>query len=311
VQGRQRTFSRAGERRHTETVSEACACPLAYVRIAPRFLASPGRAHAGIFDTAFARLDVSKIPRYFSGHKNSFCTAERNTCKPPASKWLVHWTIFSIGSATWPCKAGEHPLVPSRIYAVTHRNWVNPSVALFTLEQLVLCKAVMASLLRPRSLAASTWGWRSDGAMDASKKSLMDKFAVMQISHDAPFVRALTDHDCPASTAAIHQQRYTEEKLEQSAIADAKPVTTQAIPDIGLSRLQAGDELLSSDMPHAQLVGNLMFLEGRTRSDSIQPVSALARYMLEPRQSRWQATKHLLRYVRGTTPLGLRTCGHS
>jgi hypothetical protein len=33
----------------------------------------PGRAHAGIFDTAFARLDVSKIPRHFSGRKNSFC----------------------------------------------------------------------------------------------------------------------------------------------------------------------------------------------------------------------------------------------
>jgi hypothetical protein len=90
--------------------------------------------------------------------------------------------------------------------------------------------------------------------MDAIEKSLMDKFVVMQMSHDAPFVCVLTDHDCPASTVAIHLQRYTEELLEQSAIADAKPVTTQTVPDVGLSRLQAGDELLSSDMPHAQLI---------------------------------------------------------
>jgi hypothetical protein len=61
----------------------------------------------------------------------------------------------------------------------------------------------MTSLLRPRSSAASTWSGRSDGAMDAIEKSLMDKFAVMQMSHDAPFVCVLTDHDCPASTVAI------------------------------------------------------------------------------------------------------------
>jgi hypothetical protein len=53
--------------------------------------------------------------------------------------------------------------------------------------------------------------------------------------------------------------------------------------------------------PHVyrQLIGSLMYLVN-TRSDICYEVNVLSQFMSLTRQTHWIATKHVLRYLRGT-----------
>ena len=65
-------------------------------------------------------------------------------------------------------------------------------------------------------------------------------------------------------------------------------------------------------------VGSLLYLSTRTRPDIAYAVGNSARYCSEPTNSHWCAVKRILRYLRGTTDLGLlyrpdnpNLCGYS
>jgi hypothetical protein len=60
-----------------------------------------------------------------------------------------------------------------------------------------------------------------------------------------------------------------------------------------------------SDEIDPQLIGSLMYLVN-TRPDSCYAVNVLSQSMSQPRQTHWIATKHVLRYIRGTVGYGLR-----
>jgi hypothetical protein len=53
-----------------------------------------------------------------------------------------------------------------------------------------------------------------------------------------------------------------------------------------------------------QLIGSLMYLVN-TRPDICFAVNTLSQFMVEPRRVHWVATKHVLRYLRGTIEYGL------
>ena len=53
-----------------------------------------------------------------------------------------------------------------------------------------------------------------------------------------------------------------------------------------------------------QLIGSLMYLVN-TRPDMRYAVNILSQYMVEPRRAHWVATKHVLRYLKGTIDYGL------
>jgi hypothetical protein len=59
--------------------------------------------------------------------------------------------------------------------------------------------------------------------------------------------------------------------------------------------------------PHLyrQLIVSLMYLVN-TRLDICYTVSVLSQFMSQSRQTHWIATKHVLRYLRGTVGYGLR-----
>jgi hypothetical protein len=54
-----------------------------------------------------------------------------------------------------------------------------------------------------------------------------------------------------------------------------------------------------------QLIGSLMYLVN-TRPDSCYVVNVLSHSMIQPRQTHWTTTKHVLRYIQGTVGYGLR-----
>nr|GEY42159.1 retrotransposon protein, putative, Ty1-copia subclass [Tanacetum cinerariifolium] len=60
-----------------------------------------------------------------------------------------------------------------------------------------------------------------------------------------------------------------------------------------------------SKVPYVNAVGSLMYLMVYTRPDIAYAVSIVSRYLANPGKSHWEAVKWILKYLRGTTNVGL------
>ncbi|XP_059669017.1 secreted RxLR effector protein 161-like [Cornus florida] len=65
------------------------------------------------------------------------------------------------------------------------------------------------------------------------------------------------------------------------------------------------EELLGPEVPYLSAIGALLYLANCTRPDIIFPVNLLARSSSAPTHRHWNGIKHILRYLRGTTDMGL------
>ncbi|RVW17178.1 Retrovirus-related Pol polyprotein from transposon RE1 [Vitis vinifera] len=65
------------------------------------------------------------------------------------------------------------------------------------------------------------------------------------------------------------------------------------------------EELLGPEVPYLSAIGALMYLANCTRPDIAFSVNLLARYSSAPTRRHWNGIKHILRYLRGTTDMGL------
>uniref|UniRef100_A0A151UDF9 Retrovirus-related Pol polyprotein from transposon TNT 1-94 n=1 Tax=Cajanus cajan TaxID=3821 RepID=A0A151UDF9_CAJCA len=85
-------------------------------------------------------------------------------------------------------------------------------------------------------------------------------------------------------------------------MADCKPVCSPTVSGSKLSRNDEG-EAIDSTM-FKQLIGSLMYLNA-TRPDIMFSVSVVSRFMENPKETHYVAAKRILRYLRGTTDLGI------
>ena len=65
------------------------------------------------------------------------------------------------------------------------------------------------------------------------------------------------------------------------------------------------EELLGPEVPHLSAIGALMYLANYTRPDIDFLVNLLERYNSAPTKRHWNEIKHILRYLRGTSDMGL------
>lgn len=66
-----------------------------------------------------------------------------------------------------------------------------------------------------------------------------------------------------------------------------------------LKKLAKLDSLVVDESTFRQLVGSLIYLTA-TRRDISYTVSYISHFMLAPKAEHWPASKHVLRYVKGT-----------
>jgi hypothetical protein len=101
----------------------------------------------------------------------------------------------------------------------------------------------------------------------------------------------------------LGQGKYAVEIPRRFGMMDCKSMTTPM--NTNLKELGASDSDLVYPMMYKQLIGSLMYLVN-TRPDICFAFNTLSQFMVEPRQVHWVATKHVLRYLRGTIGFGLR-----
>ena len=65
------------------------------------------------------------------------------------------------------------------------------------------------------------------------------------------------------------------------------------------------EELLSLEVPYLSVIGALMYLANCTPRDIALSIYLLSRCSFTPTQRHWNGIKHIFRYLRGTTDMGL------
>ncbi|CAL2237733.1 unnamed protein product [Prunus armeniaca] len=109
----------------------------------------------------------------------------------------------------------------------------------------------------------------------------------------------------------IHQSTYTEKVLKRFYMDKAHPLSSHMVVrslDVKKDHfrpLEDNEELLGPEVPYLSAIGALMYLANCTRPDIAFYVNLLSRYSSAPTKRHWNGVKHILRYLRGTTDMGL------
>ena len=135
---------------------------------------------------------------------------------------------------------------------------------------------------------------------DEFKHSMMLHFDMSDLGQMRHFL-GIEVKQC-ANGIFICQRRYAQEVLSRFGMQNSNAVKNPMVPGTRLSKdkgRMSVDETLFK-----QLVGSLMYLTV-TRPDLMYTVSLISRFMTNPTTAHWPAAKRVLRYVKGTTNLGI------
>eukprot|EP00253_Pinus_taeda_P004437 PITA_04437 len=100
----------------------------------------------------------------------------------------------------------------------------------------------------------------------------------------------------------ISQARYVNQVLSRFNMQECKAAITPTVMGLKLSREDSSKDFDLS--LYKSIVGSLMYLTA-TRPDIMYAVSLISRFMERPKEAHWQATKRILRYVKGTKRIGI------
>ncbi|CAM6099455.1 unnamed protein product [Calypogeia fissa] len=103
--------------------------------------------------------------------------------------------------------------------------------------------------------------------------------------------------------------QYTKKVLAKFNMASAKAVSTPLAPYfklfVAFCPTDSMEKGLMSKVPYDSAVGSLMYLMVYTRPDISHVVGLVSRYMANLGKVHWEAVKWILRYLKGTSDVGL------
>ena len=109
----------------------------------------------------------------------------------------------------------------------------------------------------------------------------------------------------------VHQSTYIKKILKRFNMDKAHPLSSPMVVrslDVKIDpfrHCEKGEELLGPEVPYLSAIGALMYLANCTRPDIAFSVNLLARYSFAPIRRHWKGIQHILRYLSGTTDMGL------
>jgi hypothetical protein len=103
----------------------------------------------------------------------------------------------------------------------------------------------------------------------------------------------------------LSQGKYTMEILKKFGMTDCKSMPTPMVMNLKKMNKASTDSGKIDPHLYQQLIRSLMYLVS-TKPDICYAVNVLSQFMNQPRQTHWIATKHVLKYLRGTVGYGMR-----
>ena len=108
----------------------------------------------------------------------------------------------------------------------------------------------------------------------------------------------------------LSQEKYLKQVIQKFNMNDSKEVNVPLAGHFIFSTDQSpktDQERAEMDkIPYAEAIGSMMYMMISTRPDIAYAVSVLSRYMANPGQEHWKGVKWLLRYLKGTSSVGLK-----
>ncbi|EKU23160.1 copia ltr rider, partial [Nannochloropsis gaditana CCMP526] len=105
----------------------------------------------------------------------------------------------------------------------------------------------------------------------------------------------------------VSQTAYIDMMLAKFKVADCKPVLT---PMEGILTKMNGEDV-KLDSEYMKLVGSLLYAALVTRPDIAFAVQSLGKHLQGSNEEHWIAAKRVLRYLKGTREVGLKSTGNS
>ncbi|GAA5990286.1 hypothetical protein JCM11641_006387 [Rhodosporidiobolus odoratus] len=137
------------------------------------------------------------------------------------------------------------------------------------------------------------------------RRHLEAKLSVKWDSDPGFYLGVAIERDRKAGTVKLHQKRYVDEILERfnmtNCAAEPTPIAAKSILEPG----SPADIAAAKDLPLGQLVSCLLYLACWTRPDILAAVSRIGSFVSKPTVAARTAGKRVLRYLRGTSTLGL------
>ena len=138
---------------------------------------------------------------------------------------------------------------------------------------------------------------------------LKDEFEMKDLGKNKNCLGLQIEHK--SNGILIHQSTYVEKVLKQFNMDKAHPLSSSMIVrslDAKKDPFRPKEEneaQLGLEVPYLSAICVLLYLEQCTRPDIAYSVNLLARLSSALTRRHWNGVKHILRYLRGTTDLGL------
>ena len=145
---------------------------------------------------------------------------------------------------------------------------------------------------------------RSEERLKDFKRAICKRFDMKDLGKLHHFLGLKVVQDDDSGDVWIGQSAYVDKVLLKYGMQDAKSVSTPV--DVSTKLVQAvdGEELFEQCM-YQSAVGSLLYLSTGTRPDIAFAVSSVAKFSSKPTKQHWIGVKRILRYLKGTSGLGL------
>jgi hypothetical protein len=140
--------------------------------------------------------------------------------------------------------------------------------------------------------------------VDHSRKALMTRFNCHDLGEAKFFLGMTIKRDRGGKTLWLGQHKFAKGILDSFNYEGTRPRRTPMDANMKLST--HGEDAARSDIDqHPEMIGWLLYLSGCTRPDIAHAVGTLSKFTAAPKEEYVKALKQFLKYIAGTTGLGI------
>ena len=136
------------------------------------------------------------------------------------------------------------------------------------------------------------------------KRKLSGQFLMEDLGEIKYILGMTVKRDRQAGTLSIDQRSYLEGVLQRFGMENCNPVSTPLEPGKQLRKSTEEEEGVDTHK-YQEIVGCLIYASITTRPDIAHAVNILSQHMAKPNNEHWIAAKRVLRYLKGTTDIGI------
>ena len=135
------------------------------------------------------------------------------------------------------------------------------------------------------------------------KQRLSERFEMKDLGIARKFLGMEIEYGSDGSIK-IHQNQYVQQLLDRHGMGECNPVATPLDTSVKLTSITA-KEAPADPQEYARIVGGLTFASCVTRPDIACAVGQLSQFLHKPSSAHMHAAKRVLRYLQGTSSLGI------